>query len=232
MNFPAVAAIALGSLFFLGCTNTEVRREIPDPNDIYFDYVAWGDEESGNISVKLQFRAGGPNEEAVLLLAPSGVMLDNQPLAADSTRFTGPYYEFISPATEFTGNHIIVFTDNQNRQYNTRFTFPVLKFKTEPPAIIGRKDLLLELEGLDPGGHIRVILTDTSYYGRGIEKIDTIDNKPLIITQQDLRDLKNGPVYMELFREEDRKLEQTMKSGGRFYLSYSLTRSLMLTDSL
>jgi hypothetical protein len=232
MNFPAAVAILLVPLFFLGCTNGEVRYELPDPNNIYLDYIAWGDEESGNITVKLQFRAGGPNQEAVALQAPSGVMLDSMILEPDSTKFSGPYYELITPAAEFSGTHTIVFTDNQNKRYSTHFEFPVMRFSTEPPAIIGRNDLPLELEGLTPGGQIRVLLTDTSFYGRGIEKVDSIDGSPFSISRQDLRNLKSGPVYMELFREEDKALNQTMKAGGRFYLSYSLTRNLILTDSL
>ena len=159
-------------------------------------------------------------------------MLDNQVLRPDSTKFTGPYYEFIVPTDDFAGEHSIVFTDNKNRQYKTRFEFPVVGFKSEPDSIIGRKDMLLDLKGLETEGHVRVLMTDTSFYGRGIEKIDSFDNKPLIITREDLRELKNGPVYLELFREEDKDLTETMNAGGRFYLSYSLNRSLILKDSL
>jgi hypothetical protein len=232
MNFPAAVAILLVPLLFLDCTNREIRHEMPDPNNIYLDFIAWGDEESGNITVKLQFRAGGPNQQSVVLQAPSQVMLDSLVLEPDSTKFTGPYYELITPAAEFGGTHTIVFTDNQNKEYRTRFEFPVMRFTTEPPAIIGRNDLLLELEGLSSGGQVRVLMTDTSYYGRGIEKVDSIDGEPLSISRQDLYNLKSGPIYMELFREEDKALEETMRAGGRFYLSYSLARSLVLNDSL
>jgi hypothetical protein len=232
MNFQASVAILLISLIFFGCTNIEVRKERPDPNSIYLDYIAWGDEENGNITVKLQFRAGGPNQHSIILQAPSSVLLDSLPMELDSTKFTGPYYELITPAAEFGGMHTIVFTDNQKKDYRTQFEFPVMRFKTEPPAIIGRNDLLLELEGLKSGGNIRILLTDTSFRGRGIEKIDSIDERPILITRQDLQNLKSGPVYMELFREEDMDLKETMRAGGRFYLSYSLTRNLILRDSL
>jgi len=232
MNLQAPVAMTLLLLAFLGCTNADVRREKPDPNDVYFDYIAWGDEETGNIILKLQFRAGGPNQRAMLLQTPSSIMLDDQVLQPDSTKFAGPYYEVIVPASDFGGDHSIVFTDNQNKKYTTHFEFPVVRFKSEPDSVIGRKDLALELEGLKPEGHIRVLMTDTSFYGRGIEKIDSFDNKPLVITREDLRELKNGPVYLELFREEDKELPETMTAGGRFYLSYSLNRSFILKDSL
>jgi len=232
MNLQAAAAITLLFLAFLGCTNVDVRHEKSDPNDIYLDYIGWGDEETGSITLKLQFRAGGPNQQAMLLRAPSSVMLDNRVLQPDSTKFAGPYYEFIVPVGDFGGEHSIVFTDNQNRKYTTHFEFPVVRFKSEPDSVIGRKDFGLDLEGHKPEGHIRVLMTDTSFYGRGIEKIDSFDNKPLIITREDLRELRNGPVYMELFREEDKELPETMNAGGRFYLSYSLNRSLILKDSL
>jgi len=232
MNLRAAAAIVLLLLFFLSCTNIDVRKEKSDPNDIYFDYIAWGDEETGTITLKLQFRAGGPNQRAMLLQSPSTVMLDNQLLQPDSTKFMGAYYEFTAPTRDFGGEHSIVFTDNKNHQYKTLFEFPVVRFRSEPDSVIGRRDMVLDLEGLKAEGHIRVLMTDTSFYGRGIEKIDSFDNNPLVITREDLRDLKNGPVYMELFREEDRELTETMNAGGRFYLSYSLNRSLFLKDSL
>lgn len=232
MKLLAAAAMSFLVLAFLGCTNSDVREERSDPNDIYFDYIAWGDEETGNITLKLQFRAGGPNQRAILLQTPSGVMLDNQVLQADSTKFAGPYYEYVIPASDFGGEHSIVFTDNKNRQYKTQFEFPVVRFKSEPDSIIGRRDMVLDLEGPRSEGQVRVLMTDTSFYGRGIEKIDSFDNKPLIITREDLRDLKNGPVYLELFREEDKDLPETMNAGGRFYLSYSLNRSMILKDSL
>lgn len=232
MKLQAAAAMSLLLLVVWGCTNIDVPKEKSDPDDIYFDYIAWGDEETGNITIKLQFRAGGPNQRALLLQTPSNVMLDNQVLQVDSTKFAGPYYEFIISANDFGGEHSIVFTDNKNRQYRTRFEFPVVKFKSEPDSVMGRKDIVLDLEGLKPEGHVRVLMTDTSFYGRGVEKIDSFDNKPLIITQEDLRDLKNGPVYLELFREEDKKLTETMNAGGRFYLSYSLNRNFTLKDSL
>src|SRR5690242_12254574 len=173
MNLQAAAAMALLLLAFLSCTNVDVRKEKSDPNDIYFDYIAWGDEETGSITIKLQFRAGGPNQQAMLLQTPSSVMVDNEVLQADSTKFAGPYYEFVVPTSDFAGKHTIVFTDSQNRQYKTQFEFPVLRFKAEPDSVIARKDLPLELEGLNPGGNIRVLMTDTSFYGRGIEKIDS-----------------------------------------------------------
>lgn len=232
MKLQAAVAMALLSLVFWGCTNIDVRKEKEDLNDIYFDYIAWGDEESGTVILKLQFRAGGPNQQALLLQEPSGVMLDNQLLQPDSTKFTGPYYEFTVPVSDFAGGHSIVFTDNHNRKYTTQFEFPVVRFRSEPDSVIERKDLLLDLESLKPGGHVRVLMTDTSFYGRGIEKIDSFDNKPLVITREDLRELKNGPVYLELFREEDKDLTETMNAGGRFYLSYSLNRNMILKDTL
>lgn len=232
MKLWAATAMALLLLAVWGCTNSDVPKEKLDPDDIYFDYIAWGDEETGNITIKLQFRAGGPNQQALLLQTPSNVMLDNQVLHADSTKFAGPYYELIVPANDFEGGHSIVFTDNKNQQYKTQFVFPIVRFKSEPDSVIGRKDMVLDLEGLRPEGQIRVLMTDTSFYGRGIEKIDSFNNKPLIITREDLRELKNGPVYLELFREEDMDLTETMNAGGRFYLSYSINRNFILKDSL
>ena len=140
MNLRAAAAILLLLLVFFGCTNIDVREEKSDPNDIYFDYIAWGDEETGTITLKLQFRAGGPNQRAMLLQSPSTVMLDNHLLQPDSTKFMGAYYEFTALTSDFGGEHSIVFTDNKNHQYKALFEFPV---------VVAMRKGFFKSEGLD-----------------------------------------------------------------------------------
>jgi hypothetical protein len=225
-----IAIVVLFSLIIFSCTNIDSPRHKVNPEFIYFDFLAWGDEESGNITVKMQFRAGGPNQEAIVLKAPSQVSFDGKVLQADSNKLTGPYYEVITPASDFSGQHKIVFTDIHNKQYTTAFDFPVITIANNIDSVLARGDLVLELNGLKPNDRVRVILTDTTFYGRGIEKMDTMETNTITITSYELMNLKNGPVYLELFREEDIDLQETMQSGGRFYLTYGLKREFILKD--
>ena len=142
----------------------------------------------------------------------------------------GFYYEAIFPLANSGDQHSIVFTDLNNKQYNEEFDFPIIYLKTEVPSIISRKNLVLELAGLDTNEIVRVLLTDTSFYSRDIDKTDTIRNGKITITQRDLENLKNGPVHIEIFKEEERPLKEATKAGGWLFLSYSIKRVIELKD--
>lgn len=213
---------------FTSCVN---QAEDEDTGAIYFDYMVWGDEETGLVTVKLQFRRHDRNGMALRLEKPAGVELDGQPLLPDSTKFNGVYYEMISLASEFGHRHSIAFTDNKGKKYTTSFDFPLMFLKTPTPSILARDHLDLEMEKGGNRGRIRVVLTDTSFYGSGIEKIDTAGDDHVFITREELSRLKNGPVYLEIFREEEVPLEEFTGAGGRLWLMYQLKREFMLQDS-
>jgi len=220
------------SLFLLpGCADNEsVKKRKTDPDAIYFDYRVWGSEENGDITVRLQYFLEKGNENTVLLQHPSKVEFDGTILPADSSRMNGYYYEATIPLENIAGKHYIVFTDRNEKQYREEFEFPVISLKTEMPAVVSRKELVLELNGINPGEIVRVLLTDTAFYSRGIDRIDTIRNDSIIITPRDLENLKNGPVSLEIHRDDDWPLKETTKGGGRISLSYGLKRVFELKD--
>jgi hypothetical protein len=213
------------------CTNNEpgVKRNI-DPEAIYFDYRVWGDEENGDVTVRVQYFIGDMEGSTVLWEPPGKVEFDGEVLPADSTRMNGFYYETRIPLENFPGKHSIVFTDLSKKQYKEEFDFPVIFLKKELPAVISREELVLELVGLDSGGIVKVLITDTSFYGRGIERMDTVRNDSIIITPRDLENLKNGPVYLEIYKEEEWPLKQPGKAGGKLSLSWALKRAFELKD--
>jgi len=225
--------IALFASFFLlsGCADNEsVKKKKADPDDIYFDYRVWGNEENSDITVRLQYFLENGDENTVLLQHPSKVEFDGEVLPADSSKMNGYYYEATIPLENFDGKHYIVFTDRNEKQYREEFEFPVISLKTEIPAVVSRKELVFELDGINPGEIIRVLLTDTAFYSRGIDRIDTIRNDSIIITPRDLENLKNGPVYLEIYKDDKWPLKETTKGGGRISLSYGLKRVFELKD--
>ena len=225
--------IALSTSFFLlsGCVdNNSVKKKKANPDDIYFDYRVWGNEENSDIVVRLQYFLENGDESTVLLQHPSKVEFDGEVLPADSSRRNGYYYEAAVPLENFAGKHNIVFTDRNEKQYREEFEFLIISLKTEIPAVVSRKELVLELNGTNPGEIVRVLLTDTAFYSRGIDRIDTIRNDSIIITPRDLENLKNGPVYLEIYKDDEWPLKETTKGGGRISLSYGLKRVFELTD--
>jgi len=225
-------AIALYlAIFLIGCTSNEDksrRRFIPDA--IYFDYNVWGDEESGMVTVKLQFREGGPGGASIVLDEPAKVEFDGEVLSVDSSRMNGAWYEVSKSLHDFNTRHRIVYTDIDGSQHQEEFNFNVFYLNTALPKEIKRGDLVIEIEGLEPEDYIKVLLTDTTFYGRGIDRLDTVRNGRVTITRRDMDNLKNGPVSLEFYKEEENSLTQPAGQGGRLFTSYGLRRVFELKD--
>ena len=225
------ASMSCVIVFFTGCTSNEIgyNKEV-NPDAIYFDYNIWGDEEGGNVTVKLQYRFGGPNGTTLVLEEPAKVEFDGKLLEVDSSRMNGAWYEISKPVKDFDGRHWITYTDINKKQYKEEFDFNFFSLRKEPPKEIKRGDLIFELDGLEPKDYVRLLLTDTSFYSRGIDRLDTVRNGRVIITRQDLDNLKNGPVSLEFYCEDEKTLKQATREGGRLSISYGLKRVFELKN--
>ena len=219
------------TVVLMGCTSNEIgySKEV-SPDAVYFDYNIWGDEESGNVTAKFQYRFGGPNGTTLVLEDPAKVEFDGELLPVDSSRMNGAWYEVNRPLKNFNGRHQVLYTDGNKKQYKEEFEYNVFSLVAEIPKVVKRDDLVFELEGLAPGDYIKVLLTDTSFYSRGIDRLDTVHNGKIIITRQDLDNLKNGPISLEFYREDEKPLKETTKEGGRLSISYGLKRVFELKD--
>jgi hypothetical protein len=216
---------------FFSCSSNEIgnSRDV-NPESVYFDYRVWGDEESGDVTVKIQYRFAGPNGTTLLLGEPSKVTLDGVPIKADSSRMSGAYYEVSKRVQEFAGRHTIVFTDLNNKKYKEEFSFHPITLTTKVPKQIQRGDLVFDLEGLAPKDYVRVMVTDTASFSEGISRIDTVINGRIIITKEALKRLVNGPVHFELSKEDEKRIKDGTKEGGKLSVSYELKREFELKD--
>lgn len=213
----------------VGCTSEDGRPgKGEDPGIFYFDYRVWGDEERNIVTVTLQYRKGDAEGDPVSLVPPARVELDGNELLPDSSVMNGVYYEISTTVPDFEGDHRIVYTDKDGKTYTEEFNFTPMMFRTELPATLSRKDLVLELGGIDTSEFIHVIMTDTSFYGRGIDRVDTVRDGRVVIGSDELGNLKDGPVFLEFYREENWPLKETTGSGGRLNISYNLKRSFEL----
>jgi hypothetical protein len=218
-----VGSLLLFLLFFAASCGSK-------DNNIYLDYKIWGEEGNDSITVMLQFRLKNAEGATVALKTPAKVELDGQPLKEDSSKMTGPFYEIMKSAQGFDGKHSIVYTNSKGKQYREDFIFRVITLKTPLPEAVMRGELVLELEGLNPEDYVRVLLTDTSFTGEEINRLDTVKNGRVIISKQDLRTVMNGPVYLELYREDEKRITNAMKPGGQLSITYGLKRAFRLKD--
>ena len=232
MNSRIIVFLILTSTsIFLSCTSNEIgSSKDVNPETIYFDYKLWGEEGNDDVTLMLQYRYAGPNGTTLTLDEPSKVELDGEMIRGDSSNMTGAFYEIIKPLKEFTGRHSLVFTDINNKQYREEFSFSPISLRTDIPATVQRDNLVFELDGLQPMDFVRIILNDTSFTSEGVNRIDTVRNGRLVISRSELDSLVNGPVHLELYREEERFLKNATKEGGKFSISYGLKRDFNLTD--
>ncbi|HET9430817.1 MAG TPA: hypothetical protein VFO70_06555 [Chitinophagaceae bacterium] len=224
-------AIVLFPLIFVaGCGMDGDSRTNPRQGRLFLDYRITGDETKDDVTVLIQFRKGGINGINQELLPPEQVQLDGETLEPDSSRFTGIYYETELDVIRFTGNHIIDFTDFNNNQLRQEFSYQPLKLLNSIPGFLPRANILLHLEGLDSLDYVRVVLTDTSYTSQGINKLDTIRGGKLTIHKYELEQLKNGPIHLEIMRENEKAIKEGTRTIGRLGIYYRLSREFNLRD--
>jgi hypothetical protein len=222
-------------LFFSGCMDPADERE-PElkkgekPRKIFLDYKFWGEEGSDLVTGMLQFRYGNAYGRTIRLDDPAQVKLDGEIIQVDSTKMTGAFYEVRMPEPAFMGRHRLSFTDFEGREYNLEFEFQPMKLLHAPGGTIGRSGFTLQLQGLDPVDQVRVLLTDTSFYGDGINRLDTVRNGRLELRSADLAQLASGPIHLELFREGETRIADAPPGGGRLSISYRLSREYQLVE--
>ena len=227
--------IFLGALvLFLvsSCTSNEIgSSKDVNPDAIWFDYKVWGEEGNEDMTVMLQYRFAGENGTTLQLENPSKVELDGELIKGDSSKMTGAFYEIRKPVKEFAGKHTIIFTDQNKKKYKEEFSFRPISLKTAIPEIIERDNLVFELAGLNPVDYVRVILNDTLFGNNGIHRIDTVRNGRIVISKTDLENLVNGPIQLELYKEDERQVRNGTREGGHISFTYGLKREFSLKDN-
>ena len=201
-----------------------------DPEAIYFDYKITAEEGNDKLTVMLQYKDGDKEGDAFAIDEPGKVLLDGEPVLKDSTIRTGPFYEVYKPIATFAGKHNIVLIDVNKKEYNEEFNFQPFSLLTAIADTLRRSELLFEFNGLDTEDYIRVLLTDTSFANDGINRVDTVRDGRITITETDLKNLNNGPVQLEFIREYERPVRSGTEAGGKLSINYSLKKEFILGD--
>lgn len=232
MNRSIIFALAALCVFFSSCNDNEIggSKDV-NPETIWFDYQISGEDSTNDITVMLQFRFAGKNGTTLVLDDPSKVELDSEIIKADSSKMTGAFYEIMKPVKEFAGKHKIVFTNINGKQYKEEFSFQPIALITKLPGEIERGNLQFELDGLSHTDYVRVLLTDTAFRSEGINRVDTVKNGRIIITKKDLETVVDGPVQLQLIKEDEKPVKNGTPEGGRIAISYGLKRSFILKNS-
>lgn len=224
----STAFLLLLSVFSLSsCTDEDgPPEEAPREGEIFFDFRVTGDEGRDDVTCLMRFHEGSLKEEALTL--PSGpVEFDGQPVSPDSARITGAYYEVRRPLADFAGVHRVGFTDLNGNKVEQEFTFRPFTLKTDLPARVSRRRFVLDLDGVEAGTRLRLVLTDTSFESPDINT--TIRFSGPFSLDSLLQDkVVNGPIILVINSEEESRV--TGKARGRISITYGLQREFELVD--
>lgn len=207
------------------CKNED--KQVVQGDTYYLDYQVHATEGNDNLNVLLQFREGNEKGEALKIGSDGLVRLDNEIMKADSSKRGGVYYEAYKEIGGFEGAHEISFSRNGNTSAE-KFNFTPLVLLTAIPDSIRREDLMLEFSGISEGDEIRVILSDTSFAGNGVNITDQSGSARVWLRAIDLANLASGPVQLEIIRETTREMENG--TGGRLLITYTIRRQFNLTN--
>ncbi len=218
-------------LIFISCNSNEIGKEKDvDPESIYFDYQVRGEEGDDHVTVLLQYRFAGENGTTLTIDEPGKVELDGEVIKVDSSKMTGAYYELQRPVSTFEGKHRISFTNRDGKKYTEEFVFGTLSLTPSVPDSIKRGSIVFQVNGLAESDRVRVLMTDTSFTGEGINRLETIRDGQIVISEADLSGLANGPVQLQLIKETEKDVKNGTTEGGRISISYGLKREFILKN--
>jgi hypothetical protein len=227
-DMKRINAYLLTIILLAGCTNHEKANKNAN-GSLYFDYKISGEEDLDNVTILLQYRKYGSEGEAVSLKAPSQVELDGHPLLPDSAAMSGVFYEIDRPLDEFEGKHVLVFTDENKKKFKEEFVFSRFTIENLPDKV-QRGPFVIRLGDLaDEDTRLHVVMVDTAFETNDVNQIIHVSKGELPVDAGMLRDLRNGPVSLQIYREDERSLKYP-RGMGRILMSYGLKRDFELTD--
>jgi len=221
----------LFALFVVVACDSGPERQEADAlkHDIYYEYQIIAGEDS-DVNVLLQYRKGGQNGEVFLLDSPVYVKVDNEVLYADSARLAGVYYETQKPLNEFAGKHSIVIYNGKNIVHSKDFEFSPFFLDTDFSGLVSRGDWVFQFKGVEENEKLRLVLIDTSFETKDINDEFPILNGQIKIGQEALKNIANGPVTMEIYREKEQRTDNQGRIKGVLSTTYSLKREFELID--
>lgn len=224
------AIVFFAVLQLAACSGSTGQQPEASTDELFFDYKITGEEGNDSITVLLQFKLFTEYGPSLLLPQGASVILDGHQIFADSTPMSGPYYARTIALKDFSGKHQVLLTAADKRKFKEEFSFRSFLLKTELPDTLARDKMELLLEGLAGKDVVRIVITDTSFTGEGINRVDTVLGNRLVISRADLSVLQSGPVNMELIGETERPVANGTEAGGTLVMYYTVRREFWLRD--
>jgi hypothetical protein len=213
-----------------GCRNRDQSNNKTDYDRLYFDYTVTAEEDGEMVTCMFQYKNGDAEGKAVDI-APAKVELDGVPIESDSARLSGFFYEIQRPVDSFAGRHSIVFSTPSGKQYKNEFQFFPFTLQDEIPEKMRHQAFTIQLKNFPPSERsMRLLLLDTAFESSGFNDLVPVINGKVKIDEFILKNVKNGPINLELYLEQEIPLRQGTKAGGKISITYGLKREFELVN--
>jgi len=216
------------AVILVGCSNQEKTHNEIDYNQLYFDYSITGEENNDNVTCVFQYKYGGEEGKAVNI-EPAEMVLDADRIKTDSAKLTGFFYEIQKPVDSFQGKHTIVFK-TPGKEYRNEFEF--FPFTSEElPKKVHRKAFSIQLKDFPSREKsVRLLLLDTAFESSGFNDLVAVINGKVTIDTDILQSVKNGPIILEMYIEQEIPLRQRTLAGGKISITYGLKKEFELVN--
>lgn len=217
-------SILFTAIFFSSCTSSEIgNSKDVNPSTIYMQYSISHTEGDDSVNCLLQYRFAGEMGTTLVLTEPSKTEIDGKEIKVDSGFVSGAYYSKNFAVNDFSGSHLIKFTDINGKSYEESFNFEPLTCKTKVPGTIGRKNISFEFDGVKNGDVIHLNISDTASNTSDVDRDVALKNDQLEITLGDLKLLSNGPLVIQFYKKQELSLQHPTQEGGKLTISNILT---------
>lgn len=208
-------------LSFAACSSNEIgySKDV-NPETVYMDYAIHYTEGEDSINCLLQYRFAGENGTTLVLSSPSKVSIDGKEIKADSSSFTGAYYEKKFSVANFTGDHTIEYTDVNSKARKEIFHFNRIRLANDILSANKQTDLVLKFENTNDQDMIEVNLSDTSAATDDIEIKSKLIGGKLTISPIQLQSLSSGPCSLYIYKNLVQPLQQPTTEGGKLSINY------------
>jgi hypothetical protein len=217
-----VTGLFLWTVFASCISNTR------DQGPLFLDYRITGEEGNDSVAVLISFHENNLYGPVVAIEDPGYVKLDGKAINPDNSAITGPFYPAFRAVKSFKGTHSILYVSSDGKKIEQSFSFQPFSILNPLPDTISRQEFTLGLAGINRGDMVRVLMTDTSFPGEGVERIDSAAGKKVMITASDLSKLEAGPVQVELSRETRSNISSNGAVVGICSVVFTIRREIFI----